>query len=221
MVRAEQLAADLTRARPFAVAVCLLTLSGCQLFRPDPPSPVPADPLLAAVAPDYPVCFPDVIELVVAGRSDCSGTRLVYPDGRLDLGSAGQVFAEGCTAMELTRRIADKLDVPAQQVWCHVAAARSRVVYVVGTGAARPQAVPYRGPERATDLIRRTGELSADAGEVRVVRRNVARGSATETYKVNLAAIRQGDVRTDVVLLPNDEVHVLMESGVRLAALFP
>ena len=56
--------------------------------------------------------------------------------------------------------------------------------------------------------------------DVRVVRRNVARGSATETFRVDLAAVRRGDGRTDVVLQPNDEVHVTEDTGVRLAAFF-
>lgn len=222
MVRAKRRTAVLlVRLRPVAVAACLLVLAGCQAFRPDPPPPKPVDPPPTAVTPDYPVCFPDVIELDVPGRPDCSGVRLVYPDGRLDLGSAGEVFAEGCTAAELTRRIADRVGVPTQQVRCRVAAARSRVVYVVGPGASHPQAVPYRGPERATDLIRRTGGPSADAAEMRVVRRNVARGGPTETFRVDLAAVRQGDARTDVVLQPNDEVHVAADSGVRLATFLP
>jgi hypothetical protein len=59
--------------------------------------------------------------------------------------------------------------------------------------------------------------LTGDA-EVRVVRRNVARGAAAETFRVDVSAIRKGDARTDVVLRPNDEVQVVEESGVRLAS---
>jgi len=159
-----------------------------------------------------------VLDVDIPGRPDCSGPHLVYPDGRLDLGKAGEVFAEGCTAGELTRRIADTVGVPAQQVRCRVAAARSRVVYVVGSGTARPQAVPYRGAERATDLLKRTGAMTVGAEpDVRVVRRNVARGTAAETFRVDVAAVRRGDSRTDVVLQPNDEVHVVED--VRLAGL--
>ena len=205
-----------------AAAGCCLALAGCQVFHLGPPSPKPPDPPPADAAPvaaDYPVCFPDVLEVEVAGRPDCSGPHLVYPDGRLDLGPAGEVFAEGCTAAELTRRVADAIGVPAQQVRCQVAAARSRVVYLVGSGASRPRAVPYRGTERATELLQRTGGLPAGTDpDVRVVRRNVARGAATETFRVDLAAVRRGDPRTDVVLQPNDEIRVAGEAGVKLAA---
>jgi polysaccharide export outer membrane protein len=213
------------RSRLLAVAAACLVFAGCQTLFPKPPSPKAVPPPVAdtgAVSPSYPVCFPDVLELDVGGRPDCSGPRLVYPDGRLDLCPAGEVFAEGCTAAELTRRIADAAGVPAQQVHCRVAAARSRVVYVVGSGAAEPRAVAYRGPERATELLRRAGGLVPDAEpDVRVVRRNVARGTATETFRVDLAAVRRGDPRTDVVLMPNDEVHVADDSGVKLASFLP
>jgi protein involved in polysaccharide export with SLBB domain len=221
VVRADQLPPGVpTRPWAAAAAACLLALAGCQSFLGGPPAPKPLDPPAAAAGPvaaDYSVCFPDVLELDIAGRPDCSGMRLVYPDGRLDLGPAGAVFAEGCTATELTRRVADAVGVPAQHVRCRVAAARSRVVYVVGAG--RSRAVPYRGPERATDLLRRAGGLPAD-GDVRVVRRNVARGAATETFRVDLAAVRGGDTRTDVILQPNDEVRV-EDAGVGLAAFVP
>ena len=212
------------RPRFAAAAVVFLALAGCQSFQVAPAVPSAQDPPAAQTPPavaDYAVCFPDVLELEVAGRPDATGARLVYPDGRLNLGPAGEVFAEGCTATELTRRVADALGVPAQQVRCRVAAARSRVVYLVGNGATKPQAVPYHGPERVADLIQRAGRLPADADvEVRVVRRNVARGEPTETFRVDLAAVRRGDNRTDVVLRPNDEVHVVEDSGVRLAAFF-
>jgi protein involved in polysaccharide export with SLBB domain len=222
VVRADPLPTGLpVRPRAFAAAACVLALAGCQTFRLAPPPPKPPDPPAAdagPVAADYPVCFPDVLELDIAGRPDCSGSRLVYPDGRLDLGPAGEVFAEGCTATELTRRIADAVGVPAQHVRCRVAAARSRVVYVVG--ADRSRAVAYRGPERTTDLLRRAGGLPAD-GDIRVVRRNVAGGAAAETFRVDLTAVRQGDARTDVVLRPNDEVHVTGDGGAWLAVFVP
>lgn len=222
VVRADRPAAALSpRLRVTAAGLGLLAFAGCQTFGLPPALPEPPAPPVAAapVSPHYPVCFPDVLEVDVAGRPDVSGPRLVYPDGRVNLGPAGEVFAEGCTTVELTRRVADTLGVPAQQVRCQVAAARSRVVYLYGSGAAEPRALPYRGPERATELLRRAGTFSSGA-EVQVVRRNVARGGEAETFKIDLAAVRQVDGQTDVVLEPNDEVQVTPSSGVRLAAFF-
>jgi protein involved in polysaccharide export with SLBB domain len=221
MLRSGDRRTGLSKPLQLAAAAGLFALAGCQTFHLAPIPPKPPDPPAAEtapVAPDYPVCFPDVLDVEIPGRPDCSGARLVYPDGRLDLGKAGEVFAEGCTAGELTRRIADAVGVPARQVHCRVTAARSRVVYVVGSGTTRPQAVAYRGAERATDLLKRTGSLPAGAEpDVRVVRRNVARGAAIEMFRVDVAAVHRGDTRTDVVLQPNDEVHVVDDSVVRLA----
>jgi protein involved in polysaccharide export with SLBB domain len=202
----------------------LVGLAGCCTPRVEPPGPIPAATPArpaAAVSPDYAVVFPDILELDIAGRPECSGARLVYPDGRIDLGPVGMVFAEGCTAAELTRRVADAAGVPAQQVRCRVAAARSRSVFLLGPGAEHPRAVPYAGPERLTDFIRRTGGPGAEPPDVRVVRRNVARGAPTETFRLDLAAVRRGDDRTNVVLEPNDEVRVSADHGIRLAAFLP
>jgi protein involved in polysaccharide export with SLBB domain len=226
VVRADRPIADrLSCPRLLVAAAACLALAGCQTLFPKPPPPNPTPPPTAdaaPVSPAYPVCFPDVLELEVAGRPECSGARLVYPDGRLDLGPAGEVFAEGCTAAELTRRVADAAGVPAQQVRCRVAAARSRVVYLVGSGATEPRAVAYRGPERATALLRRAGGLPAEVDpDVCVVRRNVARGAPTETFRVDLPAVRRGDARTDVILEPNDELRVADDPGIRLASFLP
>jgi len=215
------------RSRPFAAGLAgLACLAGCQTPRAEPPAASPAGPPVlqtAAVSPDYAVVFPDILELDVAGRPECSGARLVYPDGRIDLGPFGMVFAEGSTAAELTRRVADAAGVPAQHVSCRVAAARSRSVFLLGPGADHPRAVPYTGPERVTDLLRRAAGLApgAEPTDVRVVRRNVARGAPTETFRVDLAAVRRGDERTNVVLEPNDEVHVSADHGIRLSAFLP
>jgi protein involved in polysaccharide export with SLBB domain len=204
----------------------LFLVGGCQSLQLDfvsKPAAAPVADAVAPVSPDYPVVFPDVVELSVAGRPECSGRRLVYPDGRIDLGPCGGIFAEGHSARELKDQIAAAAGVPAQQVNCRVAAARSRVIYLVGPGAEHPRAVPFAGPERVAELLQRAGGLSPDVHptDIRVVRRNVAKGTPTETFKVDLAAVRNGDERTNVVLEPNDEIHVAGEKGITLAAFLP
>jgi protein involved in polysaccharide export with SLBB domain len=226
VVRVFDQAIGLHSRRFVAGLAALVCLAGCQTPRADPSVANPAtSPVVqaAAVSPDYAVVFPDILELDVAGRPECSGGRLVYPDGRIDLGPFGMVFAEGATAAELTRRVAEAAGVPAQHVSCRVAAARSRSVFLLGQGAEHPRAVPYSGPERVSDLLRRAAALpvGAEPADVRVVRRNVARGAPTETFRVDLAAIRRGDDRTNVVLEPNDEVHVSSDHGVRVATFLP
>ena len=172
---------------------------------------------------EYTVLFPDVVELAVAGRPDCSGQFLVMPDGQIDLGPAGTLFVEGSTVLEVARRVADLTGGSAEQVRCHVAEHRSRAIYVLGPVKGRPRAVPFAGPERVSDLLRRSGGAAreADANEARVVRRNVATGQAAETFQVDLAAVRAGDARTDVVLEPNDEVHVIETRQARLEKVLP
>jgi len=205
------------------LAALALVAAGCRSPLTVPVRPVPAAAVANAVpvaSPNYPVVFPDVVELDVAGKPECSGRRLVYPDGRIDLGPHGAVFAEGCTAAEISRRVAAAAGISDQSVHCRVAQARSRFVYVVGPGGDRPQAVPYTGPEHVVETLHRAGGFSPDAplADVRVVRRNVARGTPAETFHVDLAAVRKGDGRTNIVLEPNDEVHIRDDHGITLAA---
>jgi protein involved in polysaccharide export with SLBB domain len=196
----------LPRLAGLAASVFLST--GCSLWRKEPAPTPPASPVVAAA--DYAVVFPDVIELNVAGRPQCPTRALVRPDGCIDLGEFGTVFAEGATAEEIAERIAGAVDVPRSAVKCQVAVARSRIVHLLGAGAGRPRTLPYAGSERVTDLLRRSGGISQDADpkDVSVIRRNVAIGLPEEVFKVDMVAIRRGDNRTDIVLEPNDEVHI-------------
>lgn len=205
--------------------ICAGLLAGCCTPKPAPPAPKTPSTVgtpVAVAAADYPIVFPDVVELKVAGRPDCPALVLVNTDGRIDLGPYGEVFAEGATAEELSRRVALATDVPTPQVRCQVAVARSRVVNLLGPGASQPRALAYAGPERVADVLRRVGPPpGTDAGVIRVVRRNVARGVASETFTVDLGAIRKGDDRTNVLLEPNDEIHVGEDRGVVLAGFVP
>ena len=117
----------LSRPRPAAAAVLFLALAGCQSFQIAPPPPKAPDPPAAPsppVAADYAVCFPDVLELEVAGRPDATGARLVYPDGRSaftlyeDDGSTGAYRRGGFALTEIGCEASD------EGIVCRVAAPR-------------------------------------------------------------------------------------------------
>lgn len=215
------------KASNLAPAVCLawlaLVTAGCCTPRHEPAIktskklPAVATP---AVTEDYAVVFPDELDLKILGCRDCPERVRVKPDGRIDLGSFGEVFAEGSTVAELRERIAAATKVPEENVGCRVASARSRVVHILGPGAIRPRALAYAGTEHVADFMRRSGGLAPDADltHVNVVRRNVARGMPAETFPVDLTAIRHGDQRTNLILEPNDEIHVAEGHGVMLAS---
>src|SRR5215204_3271669 len=89
-----------------------LALTGCagtdrlrlrtSLRTPDstdaPPRHLPAEPA-------YTISCPDVVEIVVAGRSDCNGRFVISPEGRINLGALGEPRVEGETEQGLAKRI--------------------------------------------------------------------------------------------------------------------
>lgn len=211
----------------WAAGLAALTLlaGGCCTPRGEPTttkskSVAPAAP---AVAADYTAVFSDELDLQVGNCPDCPKHVTVRPDGRISLANYGEVFAEGRTAIEIGQMVACATGARPENVHCQVTPARGRVVHVLGPGVSKPQTVTYTGPERVADVLKRAGNVAVDADQtnVTVVRRNVARGKPTETFPVNLTAIRHGDQRTNIVLEPNDEIHIPEGHGVLLASFLP
>lgn len=211
----------------WAAGLAALTLfaGGCCTPRGEPATNksktvAPATPPVAA---DYAVVFSDELDLEVGRCPDCPRHVTVRPDGRISLGQYGEVFAEGRTANEIGQMVACATGARPENVRCQVMPARGRVVHILGPGVSKPQPVTYTGPEHVADVLKRAGNLAVDADQtnVTVVRRNVARGKPTETFPVNLTAIRHGDQRTNIVLEPNDEIHIPEGHGVMLASFLP
>lgn len=169
-----------------------------------PESPAPA-------AAQYTVHCPDVLDIAIAIPGFRSGTRSVGPDGRIDLGASGRLRVDGLTTPAIAAAIAGTLRVPLAAVEVKVAEFNSQEIFVHGEVRAAKRAIPYRGPERAVDLLRRAGGFSNGAapGDIQVVRAHIADGGSPEVYRVNLEAIvLKNDQRSNVVLEPFDQVYV-------------
>jgi protein involved in polysaccharide export with SLBB domain len=205
-------------SRPFCLlpfALCLVVQAGCALTRPyldeallaQPPDPARAQDAAA----HYLIACPDVLDVAITGRPDCSGRRTVTADGRIDLGPVGRVRVEGMPVTEAARSIAEEASVPAESVQVSVTEHNSQQVYLVGDVVGLQRAVPYEGPETVLDLLRRTGGIRPGAApdEVRVIRPGVAEGRPPEIFHIDLEAIvRDGDERTNLRLQPFDQVYV-------------
>ncbi|WP_020471933.1 polysaccharide biosynthesis/export family protein [Zavarzinella formosa] len=180
-------------------------------------------PFIAPItAPDYRVAFPDILEVSVPERPDSTGRFLVMPDGNVELGKLGNVFADGKTIAEITQKIAAQAGVPEGQVICRVSQHRSRVVHVFGPGGETPSTLPYAGTERVTDALNRAGLSNhQNLAEVRVIRRNTATGRPEENFLVDLTAIRSGDPQTNLILEPNDEIRLTETSPTFLTRTLP
>lgn len=163
------------------------------------------------VAATYPVRCPDVLEVDIAGLPQYSGRKRIEPDGRIDLGDAGQPQIDGETTPQIVRTVADNIGVPPEQVRVAVIEYNSQFLYLFGPTDGIQRAVPYYGPESVLDLLHRVGGLPNRAAvrEITVIRPHVAEGKRPEVFHVDLAAIvLRNDPETNIRLEPFDQVHI-------------
>jgi protein involved in polysaccharide export with SLBB domain len=193
----------------------LLCLPGCASGRLHVEQSLMADrgnaPRNERVADEYRVGCPDVLDVSVPDRPDLSGRCQVGPDGRIELESLARSRVEGLTPPEIARLLATQAGVPTDQVRVRVADYASQELYLFGQVSGLQRAVPYEGQETVLDLLQRIGGITAGAApdDVVVIRTHLADGKRPEVFHVDLKAIvLKHDQRTNVRLLPFDQVHV-------------
>ncbi len=88
----------------------------------------------------------DVINIVVQGQPDFTGTYVIGPDGTIQYGFLGDVKADGLTKDELAQVLAEKLKkfVRTPTVRITIAAFTSKAIYILGR-VARPGKYAMRG----------------------------------------------------------------------------
>jgi protein involved in polysaccharide export with SLBB domain len=160
---------------------------------------------------DYRIGSPDLLEITVENHRAIRFSKVVGPDGRVDLGRLGQPRIEGLTTVEAARSIAQNAAIPETRVHVEVTDYRSRTVYVIGQVVGAERAVTYIGPEKVLDTLRRAGGITAGAApeEVYVVRSRVSDGEPPEIIRVDLGAILfNHDEKTNITILPLDQIFV-------------
>jgi protein involved in polysaccharide export with SLBB domain len=177
--------------------------------------PTPDDPRAAAEAPapttEYRVGCPDVLKLAFRDRPDWDAVVVVDVDGRLPLDQPGNPRVDGRTLKQIRDDLAALADCPPDRVSVSLAAARSGRIVVYGPVRGRARAVPYQGPEPVIDFLKRIGGLPPGSrlNQVFVVRPNVAAAARPQVFRVDVGAVLvDGDNRTNVSLLPDDQVYV-------------
>jgi protein involved in polysaccharide export with SLBB domain len=216
------------------VAVCVgafvgALLAGCsdtQFLRQT--CPTPADPKAAAEAPApsvaYQVGCPDVLEVAFRDHPEWNAIAVVDVDGRLPLEKPGNPRVDGRTLQQIRTDLAALARCPPEKVSVALAAPRSGRVIVYGPVRGRARAVPYQGPEPVIDFLKRIGGLppGSKLNQVYVIRPNVAAATRPQVFSVNVAAVLvDGDPRTNVALLPDDQVYVGETRQSSLSRLMP
>lgn len=190
--------------------------------------PPPPDPRAAAEAPApaaaYTVACPDVLQVTFADRPEWDAVAVVDVDGRLPLDRPGAPRVEGRTLEQVRHDLAALAGVDPARVGVALAAPRSARVVVYGPVRGKARAVPYQGPEPVVQFLTRVGGLppGSKLNQVYVVRPNVAAAARPQVFRVNAPAVLvDGDPRTNVVLLPDDQVYVGETRGSSLSRLLP
>lgn len=163
------------------------------------------------VADRYRVGCPDVIELDVAQRPEFNGKHEIGPDGRIDLGEYGKLRIEGRTTPEIVKLLAEETGVSAESTLVRVAEFRSQHILLFGEVIGWQRSVPYRGQETVLDLLQRVGGITrgAEPKDVYVLRPHLGDSRRPEVFHVDLHAIvLKQDLRTNIRLLPYDQVYV-------------
>jgi polysaccharide export outer membrane protein len=176
------------------------------------------------VAERYAIQCPDVLDIAIATRPDLSGPHPVGVDGCLDLEPVGCPCVEGQTIEEIAQAVADLVGVPVDRVAVRVAEYRSQKVFLFGEVTGSERALPYLGQETVLDLLQRAGGLTQGAAPdlIYVVRPHLRDGERPEVFHVDLAAItRRHDERTNLRLLPFDQVHVGQTRRARMQRCIP
>jgi protein involved in polysaccharide export with SLBB domain len=168
-------------------------------------------PINRGVAESYVVLCPDVLDIRLANHPELSGPHPIGVDGRIDLEPLSRPRVEGETTAEIAQQLADLAALPSNQVNVRVSEYRAQCIYLFGEVNGLQRAVPYQGPETVLGLLKRTGGITKGASpdEVYVVRTHVGDNKRPEVFHVNLPAIvMKHDERTNLRLLPFDQVHV-------------
>ena len=128
---------------------------------------LPSMPIYRIDPPD--VVSVDVIGLKTPAKKVCSGQFLVAPDGRVNLGTIGNIYIAGMTLDEACAAIekAAALTVDSPQAVVNVLAMNSKTYYVIIENPAGDTAAsfPITGNETVLDAIAQMGGVTLSAGE--------------------------------------------------------
>ena len=196
-----------------AAALAILGISGCgggssvQTLAPA----AAATP--AQVSPDYVIGPGDSLNVFVWRNPDLSTTVAVRPDGKVSIPLVNDMQAVGKTPSQLQTDIETVLAeyIRTPDVTVIIAGfgigAYDNQIRVVGAGAVRPQAIPYRQGLTLLDVMIEVGLSEFAAGDrAKLVRR---RGSTVEETPVRIGRlVNRGDLSQNFSLQPGDVVII-------------
>jgi polysaccharide export outer membrane protein len=165
----------------------------------------------------------DVLVVTVINAPDYSGKFQVGPDGTFEYPTLGRVNAAMLTVTDVTealrKGLGEKVFRSPQVVVELEQSAHARVI-VLGAVSA-PATYPFAGEIAVLEALAKAGSVSVEAGEEALVVRAGSRGLAageepdgTNTIRIDLAALLEGDLSQNVPLRDGDTLIVLKSQPV-------
>jgi len=159
-----------------------------------------------------------------ADHPEWDAVAVVDVDGRLPLEQPGNPRVDGRTLEQIRTDLAELANCSPERVNVSLAAPRSARVVVYGPVRGRARVVPYQGPEPVIDFLKRVGGLppGSKLNQVYVIRPNVAVAAPPQVFRVQVARVlADGDNRTNITLLPDDQVYIGETKQSSLSRLMP
>jgi len=158
--------------------------------------------------PSYRVGAPDSLAISILPEPTIEAQVVVRPDGMITVPLIGEVRVGDRTIPEITAEIEERIARYKRdpKVTVALAAAASTDIVVLGE-VGRQGSFPLVKQTRIVEAIGLVGGTTAFSsdGRIRVIRTD---GGVTKILRVNLSAIRKGDLSTNLMLEPGDFVYV-------------
>ena len=151
----------------------------------------------------------DILNIFVWKEAELTRDVTVMPDGKITYPLIGEITAQGLTASELKKAIADKLQnfVTAPEVTVIVKESRSQVVYAIGK-LTRPGPIALAPGMTVMQALSAAGGFTewADTKNILIVRRE---GGKETQLRFNYKEFTSGEkLEQNILLKPGDTVVV-------------
>lgn len=179
-----------------------------------------------ASLPTYVVEPPDTLWVEVysgtaEGQPKLSTESLIGPDGRLPLGSFGDVFVAGMTLTQaknaIERRLAEQIPNPVAVVNVHKYNSKKFYVITKQTGGDTITQLPITGNDTVLDALAATGGIPQGGLKAELwLSRPPSRPSGSETkLPIDYEKIVSGDSSRNYQLLPGDRLFISLKPAVK------
>lgn len=167
---------------------------------------------------EYKIGPKDLLQISVFGLDELNTTVRVSEEGKISLPLIGEVYVQGLSQGELTRRLANLLEekyLQNPQVSVFIKEYQSKRVSVLGA-VKNPGPYEILGRQTLLQIISRAGGMTESAGEKIVVIRQREDGTSTSIIIPVNELVVNGDVSFNIPVEPGDIINIPIDKIVHI-----